>query len=78
MYKLNKNITFSSCVKNACQSFLRLKKSNFSDELTMPIIDFKKFLNKGEGWEKECKTTAECLHETGILVVKDPVNYFLI
>jgi len=46
----------------------------FSEDLTMPVIEFSKFLNKSEGWEKECKTTAECLHETGILVVRDPVR----
>ncbi len=55
-------------------TLLKTNKSYFSDELKMPIIDFNKFLIKSEGWEKECKLTAECLHETGILVVRDPVN----
>jgi hypothetical protein len=48
---------------------------NFSvSELSMPIIDLSKFINKSEGWEKDCKTVGDCLHDTGILVVKDPVN----
>jgi hypothetical protein len=50
---------------------------NFSvKELSMPIIDLTKFINKSEGWEKDCKTISDCLHETGILVVKDPVNKY--
>jgi len=37
----------------------------------MPIIDMDKFMNRREGWENECKLTADCLHDTGIIVVKD-------
>ncbi len=48
---------------------------NFSvSELSMPIIDLSKFINKSEGWEKDCKTVGDCLHDSGILVVRDPVN----
>ena len=43
-------------------------------ELTMPVIYMDKFMNRSEGWEKECKTLAECLNETGIMVVKDKVK----
>ncbi len=49
-------------------------KFNFSQELKMPIIDLDKFIHREHGWEKECKILAECLHDTGILVVKDKVN----
>lgn len=73
MYKLSK------LVKNVSQTNIRslscYPKFLFSEDLKMPIIDFKKFLDKSEGWEKECKLTAECLHDTGILVVKDPVKF---
>jgi hypothetical protein len=49
---------------------------NFSsvlNEANMPTIDIDKFLNKGQNWESECKLAAECLHETGIMVVRDSV-----
>jgi hypothetical protein len=50
---------------------------NFSvGELTMPVIDLAKFINKSEGWKEECKLVGECLHETGILVVRDPVIFY--
>ena len=68
MHKLSKFTT-----TNIIKKFLSYKKSFFSEDLNMPIIDFKKFLDRSEGWEKECKLTAECLHDTGILVVRDPV-----
>jgi hypothetical protein len=48
--------------------------STSSLDLTMPIIDMDKFINKSQGWEKECKIAAECLHDTGIIVIKDPVK----
>ena len=53
-----------------------LKKlfSSSNDTLEVPIIDFDLFLNKREGWQNECKKVAECLNQTGILVVKDPVK----
>ena len=59
-----------------------LKKSNiwiknakkaFSLDLNIPIIDYKKYMNKGQGWQNECKLVSDCLHETGILAIKDPV-----
>ena len=40
---------------------------------TLPVCDFDLFLKKGEGWEAECAKVAECLHRTGMLVVRDPV-----
>jgi hypothetical protein len=45
-------------------------------DLAMPVIDMHKYMTKSEGWEKECNTLAECLHETGIVVVKDRVSFF--
>jgi hypothetical protein len=75
MYKLNKVISLRNRVLNS-KYMLNLTKSRFSEDLTLPIIDFQKFLNKSEGWEKECKITAECLHDTGVLCVKDPVKIF--
>ena len=45
-----------------------------SDSIEIPTIDFDKFLNRREGWQNECKIVADCLNETGILVVKDPVK----
>lgn len=44
--------------------------------LDMPIVDIDKFLNKGENWERECKTAAECLNQSGIMIVRDTVNNF--
>ncbi len=74
MYKLNKMLSSRLCNLKSMQKLLKIQKSNFSDDMTMPVIDFKKFLDRSEGWEKECKLTAECLYETGILCVKDPVS----
>ena len=47
---------------------------NNVDTLDMPIVDIDKFLNKGENWERECKTAAECLNQSGIMIVRDTVN----
>jgi ABC-type Na+ transport system ATPase subunit NatA len=74
MYKLNKLFSTRLCGIKKIQNLIKAQKANFSDELNMPVIDFKKFLDRSEGWEKECKITAECLHDTGILCVKDPVS----
>ena len=74
MNKLSKLLKGNSQIR--LKSLYTTKKFLFSEELKMPVIDLKKFLDKSEGWEKECKLTAECLHDTGILVVKDPVKYF--
>jgi hypothetical protein len=57
------------------QSFIKAPRFYKSQELSMPIIDIDKFTHKKEGWEKECALIAECLHDTGILVVKDSVKY---
>lgn len=55
--------------------FSKFSKFNFSSyDLEVPIINFDKFINKSQGWEQECKLAAECLHDTGILVVKDSVQ----
>ncbi len=62
------------CGLKNIQTIFKVQKFNFSEDLTMPIIDFKKFLDRSEGWEKECKITAECLHDTGILCIRDPVS----
>jgi hypothetical protein len=63
----SKNTIFSSILN-------KVSKFNFSStDLTVPTIDLDKFTNKREGWEKECKLTADCLHDTGILVIKDSV-----
>jgi hypothetical protein len=54
------------------------KTQTFSfTELSMPIVDLRKFIQKSQGWENECKLTAECLNETGILVIRDPVSRLL-
>ena len=55
-------------------SLSKFSKFRFTQDLTMPIIDFDKFLNKSQGWEAECKLTADCLHDTGILCVKENVR----
>ena len=47
---------------------------SFSQAINMPVIDINKYLNKSEGWKQECKLVSDCLHETGILVIKDPVS----
>lgn len=45
-----------------------------SNTLSLPEVDVQKFLNRSKGWENECKTVSECLHDTGVLVIRDPVN----
>ena len=47
-------------------------KKSFSQDLSLPEINIGKYLNKQSGWEAECKLVAQCLHETGVLQVKDP------
>ena len=39
--------------------------------LELPSVDAQKFLAKAEGWEEECKKAAECLHNYGVVVMKD-------
>jgi hypothetical protein len=56
-------------IKTAIRSF-----SGSINELNIPTIDLDKFLNKSQNWESECKLAAECLHDTGIMIVKDPVS----
>jgi hypothetical protein len=56
--------------------FAKFTKSNFSSyDLDIPTINLDKFMNKSQGWEQECKIAADCLHDTGILVVRDTVIY---
>lgn len=52
----------------------KVQKKAFSDVLSLPTIDVNKYLNKSTGWEKEAKLVADCLHDTGVLVIKDPVR----
>jgi hypothetical protein len=66
----------SQKIYNKLNNLISFPKFNFShsqDYLSMPTIDIDKYINKKEGWEKECKLMAECLHDTGILVIKDAV-----
>lgn len=48
------------------------------DDPLIPIINIDKFLKKSQGWEVECKIAAECLHETGIMIIKDPVLLYIL
>lgn len=43
-------------------------------DIDMPVIDIDKFMNKSQGWEKECKAAADSLHNTGIMIVRDGVS----
>lgn len=38
---------------------------------TFPVVDFTNFLN-GNIVEEEIQLVAKCLHETGVLIMKDP------
>lgn len=59
--------------------FSNYTKFNFSSyDLDIPTINLDKFMNKSQGWEQECKIAADCLHDTGILVVRDSVIIFLV
>ncbi len=53
---------------------MKFFSSASNDTLEVPTIDFDLFLNKRPGWQDECEKVANCLHQTGILVVKDPVK----
>jgi hypothetical protein len=56
--------------------FTKIPKFNFSSmNLDIPTINLEKFINKSQGWEQECKLAAECLHDTGILVLQDSVKF---
>ena len=63
-------------LKNSSNSIFKISKKNIS-ELTLPVIDAKKYMNKSQNWESECKLVAQCFHETGVLAVLDPVSIFL-
>jgi isopenicillin N synthase-like dioxygenase len=39
--------------------------------LELPSVDAQKFLEKAEGWEEEAKKAADCLHNYGVVVLKD-------
>ncbi len=62
-------------VKSKKTNLFKLFSKQFSSELNLPIIDVEKYLNKSEGWKAECKLVAECLHDTGVLCIKDPVRF---
>jgi hypothetical protein len=68
---LNSYITKKSYFSQAKKFF----SSSSNDTLEVPTIDFDLFLNKRPGWQDECEKVANCLHQTGILVVKDPVKH---
>lgn len=57
---------------NFFSKFLKNQHFSFSKVLDLPIIDVNKYLNRVEGWEKECKIVSDCLYETGVLCIKDP------
>ena len=38
----------------------------------IPIIDGKLYMEKGDGWEEECKKVAQCFHKYGIVKMRDP------
>lgn len=56
------------------KGLFKTQNFKFSYDLKLPIIDLDKFINRREGWESECKILAECLHDTGVLCVKDSVK----
>jgi len=71
---LRTGLSKNSFHKNICKDF-----SSSIEELKIPVIDIEKFLKKSGGWENECKLASDCLHESGIMIVKDPViSYFII
>lgn len=61
------------CLKNNKNIIKNIKKS--VSELTLPVIDAKKYMNKSQNWESECKLVAQCFYETGVLAVLDPVRF---
>ncbi len=67
---LNQSLKGRKLVKTTIRSF-----SGSIDEIDIPTIDLDKFLHKKQNWERECKLAAECLHDTGIMIVKDPVKH---
>ena len=67
MKTLNKSINNPKCLINSVKKF-------FSLDLTLPVVNVDKYLNKSEGWQKECKLVADCLHDTGVLCIRDPVS----
>lgn len=52
--------------------FLKTQIKYFSDTLELPVVDVAKYLNRSQGWEKECKLVSDCFHETGVLAIRDP------
>lgn len=67
---LNQSLQGRKLVKTGMKSFC-----GSINEFHIPTIDLDKFINKKQNWESECKLAAECLHETGIMIVKDPVKH---
>lgn len=68
---INQTLKQNKLLKNVIKAF-----SSSNDEVKIPTIDIYKFINKSQNWETECKLAAECLHDTGIMIVKDPVNLY--
>ena len=44
----------------------------FVGDSDIPIIDGKLYMDKGEGWEEECKKVAMSFNKYGIVKMKDP------
>ena len=75
-FKHFKNVSKSVNRLMSNTQFTKMPRLNFSSsDLEVPTIHLDKFINKNQGWEQECKLAAECLHDTGILVVKDSVKF---
>ena len=40
--------------------------------LDVPTIDLTRYLEKGNGWEEDCRQVANTIRDYGVLYVKDP------
>jgi hypothetical protein len=69
-----RHLNFNIIRKSYFSQVMKFFSSASNDTLEVPTIDFDLFLNKRPGWQDECEKVANCLHQTGILVVKDPVK----
>jgi hypothetical protein len=67
---------FTKCIFESRKIILKNSIFTFTTQnLTIPIIQLDKYLNKSEGWKQECKLASECLHEAGIIILRDSVKY---
>jgi hypothetical protein len=60
------------------KSLYGIQNKAFSDVLDLPAIDVAKYINKSQGWEKECRLVAECLNQSGVIAIRDPVRLFVV